>query len=81
LLEFRLSVGILNTRIMSDMSFARTITEMDLGSMASSVMTDCEKYGMTYGCNEDCPVLIAGKCELQDSDNKELYERALENER
>jgi hypothetical protein len=66
--------------IMSDMSFARTIIAIDLGSMASSVMTDCEKYGMTYGCNEDCPVLIAGKCELQDSDNKELYERALENE-
>lgn len=66
---------------MSDMTFARTITEMDLGAMASSVMTDCEKYGMTYGCNEECPVLLAGKCELKDSDNAELYQRVLANER
>ena len=65
---------------MSNMTFARTITEMDLGVTASSVMTDCEKYGMTYGCNTECPVLIAGKCELQDSDNKELYEEAMANE-
>ena len=66
---------------MSDMDFARTIVEIDLGVTASSVMTDCEKYGMSYGCNEDCPVLLAGKCELQDSVNKELYKRALANER
>ncbi len=65
---------------MSDMNFAGTITKLDLGTTASSVMTDCEKYGMTYGCNEDCPVLIASKCELQNSDNKELYERVLANE-
>lgn len=65
---------------MSDLSFAKTITEQDLGVMASTVMNDCFKYGMTYGCNEDCPVLIAGKCELQDSDNKNLYELMLKNQ-
>lgn len=63
---------------MSDLNFARTIVEIDLGTSASSVMTDCEKYGMTYGCDEGCPVLIDGKCELQDSENKELYKRAVE---
>lgn len=26
-------------------------------------MTECEKYGMTWGCDEDCPVLKEGKCE------------------
>lgn len=57
--------------------FANTITEWDLGVTASSVMTDCEKYGMTWGCNVDCPVLRAGNCELKDSDNKELYEEYL----
>ncbi len=34
---------------------------------------DCHNYGITWGCNVDCPVLIRGECELQDSDNKELY--------
>ena len=37
------------------------------------MMNDCEKYGMTYGCDVDCPVLQAGECELQDTDNKDLY--------
>ena len=62
---------------MSDMNFARTITDIDLGVTASGAMNDCYKFGMTYGCTVDCPVLKAGECELQDSDNKELYEQAL----
>jgi len=66
---------------MEKMNFANTITEIDLGAMASSVMTDCEKYGMTWGCNTGCPVLRAGKCELKDDENKELYQEYLsENE-
>jgi hypothetical protein len=66
---------------MGKMNFANTITEMDLGAMASSVMTDCEKYGMTWGCDTGCPVLRAGKCELKDDENKELYQEYLsENE-
>lgn len=64
---------------MSNMAFARTICEIDLGSTASSVMSDCFKYGMSYGCNERCPVLISGKCDLQDDENKELYRIAMEN--
>jgi hypothetical protein len=57
--------------------FANTITTWDLGSTASSVMTDCEKHGMTYGCTIECPALLAGLCELKDTDNKELYEDAI----
>ena len=51
-----------------------------LGVTASSVMSDCYKYGMTYGCDVDCPVLKSGNCELQDTDNKELYKEAIKNE-
>ena len=43
-------------------------------------MSDCYKYGMTYGCDVDCPVLKSGNCELQDTDNKELYKEAIKNE-
>lgn len=48
--------------------FADTINE--LGSNTFLGMSECEKYGMTWGCNEDCPVLQEGKCELyEDVDN------------
>lgn len=57
--------------------FANTITHWDLGSTASSVMNDCYKHGMTYGCTIDCPQLLAGLCELKDTDNKELYKEAM----
>ena len=40
-------------------------------------MTGCERYGMTWGCNIDCPVLRAGECELKDDENKELYNEYL----
>ena len=41
--------------------FSNTINE--LGSNTSLMMTECEKYGMTWGCNEDCPVLNEGRCQ------------------
>ena len=41
--------------------FANTISE--LGQHAVLDMTACEKYGMTWGCDENCPVLNEGKCE------------------
>lgn len=40
-------------------------------------MNDCERYGMTWGCDIDCPVLRSGKCELKDNENKGLYEEYL----
>jgi hypothetical protein len=43
-------------------------------------MNQCERYGMTWGCDTDCPVLRAGKCELKETDNKELYEEMLKQE-
>ena len=54
------------------LAFGHTLAEVDNG-MPNSILTDCEAYGMVSGCDENCPVLIAGKCELQDTDNKDLY--------
>lgn len=42
-------------------------------------MSDCEEYGINHGCDINYPVLIAGKCELQDNSNKELYELSTKN--
>ena len=58
---------------MGSLSFAKTINEKHLGITASSIMTDCEHHGMTYGCTIDCPVLQEHKCDLKDADNKDLY--------
>ena len=65
---------------MSNMSFAKEINTVSLGATASSVMSDCEHYGMTYGCNTECPVLLSHKCELMNSENKELYKQAIKGE-
>lgn len=54
---------------MGCIEFAKTINRIT-GLQPS---TDCFNYGITYGCNIDCPVLIAGECELQENENKELY--------
>ena len=59
-----------------NVEFANTTAELDLGVTASSVMTECEKYGMCYGCDIYCPVLQRGECKCED--NKELYQKYLE---
>ena len=51
-----------------------------LADTISLSMSGCERYGMTWGCDIDCPVLNAGECELKDDENKELYEQALKND-
>ncbi len=58
---------------MGSLRFAKRINDEHLGITASSIMTDCEHYGITYGCTVNCPVLQMHKCELQDTENKELY--------
>lgn len=61
---------------MGDMEFANITAELGLGVTAASVMTECEKYGMCYGCDQYCPVLKAGKCENEDS--IEMYKDLIE---
>lgn len=61
---------------MEKIGFANTMAELDLGATAASVMTECEKYGICYGCDIYCPVLQRGECKCED--NKELYQKYLE---
>lgn len=35
-------------------------------------MTKCEIYGMTWGCDKDCPAFQRGECELQEEVEKQL---------
>lgn len=49
----------------------------EAGPYGVLMASGCEKYGMTYGCDTECPVLLSGKCELMYSDNKELYNEAI----
>ena len=61
---------------MVQIGFVNEMALWGLGTTASSVMTECEKYGMCYGCDIHCPVLQRGECECED--NKELYQKYLE---
>ena len=49
--------------------FARTLADT-----ISLSMTECERYGMCYGCDTGCPVLNDGNCEFQETENKHLWE-------
>lgn len=47
---------------MGDLGFARVLSDsVNVG------MSDCETYGMTYGCDEHCPVFMAGECTNEDA--------------
>lgn len=58
--------------------FANTIAVIDLGVTASSVMDDCFKYGITWGCDTECPTLRAGNCEQKDGANAELWAEVMQ---
>lgn len=46
---------------------AEFLYEMEvLNGTLPAGMTECEKYGMTYGCDGRCPVFIAGDCKCVD---------------
>ena len=49
-------------------------------TLADSVflgMNECYRYGMTWGCDIDCPVLRSGKCEFRHNENRDLYQEFL----
>ena len=58
----------------SKMAFAEFMA-LSLGTTAASIMTDCEKFGMTYGCQEDCPQLQRGECKIYKSVDELLQEQ------
>lgn len=47
------------------MRFANSICSADSG-LSYANMTECERYGITWGCDEDCPVFQRKECELQE---------------
>jgi hypothetical protein len=61
---------------MSKQSYAGELAILEVGTAATSTMSGCEKYGMTWGCDIDCPTLRAGNCELKYDVNKELWAEA-----
>ncbi|MEQ2677985.1 hypothetical protein AAAU98_14675 [Enterocloster citroniae] len=60
------------------LTFANTLAELGLGITAASIMTDCERYGMSYGCDEDCPQLQRGECEIY-NDVDDYFEQECNN--
>ncbi len=45
--------------------FARTLADtINIG------MSECESFGMTWGCKEDCPVYEREECEIQEENDK-----------
>lgn len=50
------------------MEFASILTrDGDNGFRGAS---DCEVFGMAYGCRPDCPVFMAGNCEVEEENIK-----------
>ena len=52
--------------------FAETLEDMNT-SHATHFENECEKFGMTWGCQPDCPVFERGECELQE-ENAKMFE-------
>lgn len=49
--------------------FANSVCSHDEG-LSYPNMTECERYGITWGCDEDCPVFQRKECELQEEVEK-----------
>ncbi len=60
---------------MDKMGFANSVCSMD-NNLSYSNMTECERYGITWGCDKDCPVFQRGECELQ-KENEEIFKKRL----
>lgn len=43
------------------LAFSRTLTSLEGGFITSDV---CHNYGIMSGCDEGCPALLAGDCEV-----------------
>lgn len=56
---------------MDKIDLSNIICSHDEG-LSYSNMTECERYGITWGCDEDCPVFQRKKCELQEENEKKF---------
>lgn len=52
------------TNINNKAVFADTINTLGHNSNLSA--NECERYGMTWGCDGSCPVFARGDCKLED---------------
>ena len=57
--------------------FADLICSYDEG-LSYVNMTECERYGITWGCDKDCPVLQRKECELQEEVEEKLRDVLIE---
>lgn len=57
------------------LGFANEIMEL---SDTSYLANDCERYGMAWGCDMDCPVFRNHKCEQRFDENKQMYKDYLQ---
>lgn len=55
------------------MNFANTLAENNQYLSAPN-MTECERYGMAWGCDKDCPVFQRKECEMQEEVEKQIKE-------
>lgn len=53
-------------------AFANALCDMDDNLPKS--LTDCESYGMTWGCDKACPTFKYGNCEICKDDFKVFKE-------
>ena len=52
--------------------FSDTIISLDNGMPKG--ITECDSFGMTWGCRDNCPVFERGECEIQE-ENKIAFEK------
>ena len=52
-------------------ALANLICSQDNG-LSYPNMTECERYGITWGCDEDCPVFQRKECELQEENDRQF---------
>lgn len=63
-------------KLSSKIEFANSVCANDKG-LSYANMTECERYGITWGCDRDCPVFQRGECEIQE-ENENIFNKEVE---
>lgn len=45
-----------------------------IGDHACLLGSECDRFGITWGCRPDCPVFERGECEIQEENEKYFQE-------
>lgn len=56
-------------KINPSMEFANSIADL---YGIPLIANECERFGMTWGCRDHCPVFERGECEIQ-KENEEYF--------